>query len=360
MYKNLILPLLLRMDPEFAHNLAAFLLRTAAKIPPIRYGACKQFTVKSSRLEQTLFGLRFWNPMGLAAGMTKSGRELLGWWMFGFGFLEMGGITKDRQAGNKGTRMFRNVPARVLFNRMGFNNPGAYNTALFLCRSAPLECPLFINIGKSKSATNEKAAADYAETFETLYQYGDVFVLNPSSPNTPGLRELQGKVFLRGILAAVNEVRGRMREKGLGYKKVLVKLAPDLPPEGLKNALEAVFEEGANGVVAANTTITKLGVECPTTEMVGMSGPPLFELSLPMVAEIHKQLPELPIIAVGGIDSGEKMYQMAKKGASLGQLFTGIVYEGFGLTSRINLELDAILKKNGETMVSLNPKVKRI
>lgn len=359
MYKNVILPLFLRMDAEFSHNLAAFSLRTAAKIPPLNYAIHKRFDVNSPRLSQNLLGLCFANPLGLAAGMTKSGRELLGWEIFGFGFLEMGGITKDEQRGNEGTRMFRNIGARVLFNRMGFNNPGADKTARFLARTRPPNCPLFINIGKSKNTPNALAAEDYAYTFKMLYRYGDIFVVNVSSPNTLRLRDLQGKEFLKGIFGKTSEVRKRSVEEGLGYKKVLVKLSPDLSSEELKHALEAIAEGGADGIIATNTTTTKRGVLCPTMETVGMSGPPLFELALPMVAEIHRELPELPLIGVGGIDSGKKAYDMIRAGAHLIQILTGLVYEGPALVSKIQLELNDILTLNAEYIWSFSPKVKR-
>lgn len=355
---------LFQMDPEDAHDRAARCLCELGNIPFLPAILRGALSVRSERLRQTLFGLTFENPVGLAAGMDKTGEAVLGWRCFGFGFLEVGGFTRFPQKGNGKPRLFRAAQDRALINRMGFNNPGAEKVAVTLEAVAAVmpEPPLFINIGKSKDVPLEDAPGDYAQTFGRLYPYGDAFVINVSSPNTPGLRELQGKTHLKEILRAIREKALRHPHplgQNMELKPVLVKISPDLYGTELDEVLEAVTEENASGIVATNTTTSREGLFETTGEAGGLSGPPLFGRAVAMVRYIHERLPELPIIGVGGISSEEAALDMLLAGANLIQLCTGLVYEGPFLVRRINKNLVRWLAFRKETISSLHPSVKR-
>ena len=278
--------------------------------------------------------------------MGKTGDEsLLGWQAFGLGFLETGGFTLKGQPGNEKPRMHRIVADEAIINRMGFNNPGAEKAAQTLAYVKPrLRIPLFINVGKGKDTAIENAPKEYADIVEILWLCGDGFVLNVSSPNTLGLRALQGKDFLRAVVQAVQDRTkrlplGRHREP----KPILVKVAPDLTDPELDDVLLVLTELRVSGVIATNTTIGREGLSVPTDKAWGLSGPPLFPKSLRMVRYIHVKAPELPIIGCGGIRSLETAYQMRCAGARLLQLYTGLVYHGPRLVPTINRGLSCQL-----------------
>src|SRR3989338_5553409 len=352
---------LFQMDAEEAHDKVSRGLHVLGDIPLLPALMRRFCTVHSEWLPQKLFGMTFDNPVGLAAGMDKTGEALLGWQCFGFGFLEVGGFTRLAQSGNDKPRLFRLLKDRAIINRMGFNNPGATCASVTLADIRPrLRVPLFVNIGKSRDVPLSDAPADYAQTLDILYPHGDIFVVNVSSPNTLNLRKLQGKAFLKDILRAVREKSARHpHAPGKDLKPVLVKLAPDLTAEELNEALEAVVEEGASGIIAANTTISREGLIEPIDEAGGLSGPPLFRRMVAMVRHIHTRLPALPIIAVGGIRGADTAYQTLLAGASLAQLYTGLVYEGPGLVEKINRGLAARLMLVNQMLSSLHPQVKR-
>ena len=284
-----------------------------------------------------LFGLRFPNPVGLAAGMDKCGEAVPAWSAMGFGFAELGGVTSLAQPGNPKPRIFRAVAEDAIVNRMGFNNDGAEALAEKLKQWRLLgrwpKHPVGINLGKSKVTPIEKAAEDYANSFRVLRDLGDFFVVNVSSPNTPNLRQLQDKAALDEILAALQEVQGRNSNVS-NTKPILVKVAPDLTFEALDEILELVGTRNIAGIVATNTTIARPTTDDSNMQRVyaetgGLSGRPLHARSTEVIRHLHGQTRgKLPIIGVGGIFTAEHAWEKILAGASLVQIYTGLVYQG--------------------------------
>lgn len=343
--------MLFAQDSEGAHD---FTLRTLSRISqsPILCGIAGGFYT-SPELPVEVFGLKFPNPVGLAAGMDKFAAAVPVWEKLGFGFCELGGVTREGQPGNPAPRMFRILSEGAIVNRMGFNNPGAEAFAQKLAdwkrQGRWPKHPVGINLGKSKVTPLEKAAEDYAGSFRLLREYGDFFVVNVSSPNTPGLRQLQDKAALDEILAAMQEVR-----KGGGRQPaVLVKVAPDLSFEALDEILELVTARNISGIVATNTTISRpptddVGAQKIYSETGGLSGKPLGERSTEIIRHIFKQTHgQLPIIGVGGIFSAADAWEKIAAGASLIQVYTGMVYEGPALPKKIVSGLIERMKKKG-------------
>jgi dihydroorotate dehydrogenase len=305
-----------------------------------------------------LFGLKFPNPIGLAAGMDKFAGAVPIWEKLGFGFCELGGVTWHAQPGNPAPRMFRAVTDEAIVNRMGFNNDGAEALAQKLAGwkksgSWP-EHPVGINLGKSKITPLEKAAEDYANSFRVLRGLADFFVVNVSSPNTPNLRQLQDKAALDEILAAIQEINcgrdgvppSQIVNSGTPTRHpsrppVLVKVAPDLSFEALDEILELVAPRNIAGMVATNTTITRPQTNDSAAQKIygetgGLSGKPLRERSTEIIRHLYKQTKgKLPIIGVGGIFDADDAWEKITAGASLLQLYTGLVYEGPGITREI-------------------------
>ena len=308
---------------------------------------------EAPRLPVELFGLTFPNPVGLAAGMDKYAAALPAWETLGFGFTELGGVTWHPQAGNPAPRMFRAVPDEALINRMGFNNPGAHLVARRLDAWRRLgrwpTHPVGINLGKSKITPLETAADDYANSLRLLHSDADFFVVNVSSPNTPNLRELQDKSALDEILAALQQVNqgddaGSVPHASLRIqhpKPILVKVAPDLAFEALDEILELAGPRKIAGIVATNTTIARPKTEDADLQRIyaepgGLSGRPLRHRSTEIIRHLHRQTNgSLPIIGVGGIFDAEDAWEKIQAGASLVQIYTGLVYEGPGLARQI-------------------------
>ncbi len=299
----------------------------------------------------SLFGLRFPNPVGLAAGMDKKALAVPAWAAFGFGFSELGGVTWHAQPGNPAPRMFR-VPAdHALINRMGFNNPGAEALAerLATWKSTgfwPLH-PVGVNLGKSKVTPLESAAADYANSFRALRAYADFFVVNVSSPNTPNLRQLQDRTALDEILAALQEVN---RSAPPPVRPILVKVAPDLSFPALDEILELAGPRDLAGIVATNTTVARPGGSKHATyaETGGLSGKPLAARSTEVIRHLYRQTSgQLPIIGVGGIFNASDAWEKITAGASLVQVYTGLVYEGPKIAREITSGLQDLLAING-------------
>ncbi|NBV23515.1 MAG: quinone-dependent dihydroorotate dehydrogenase [Proteobacteria bacterium] len=348
-YRSLVRPVLFSQDSEAIHNRTLAALGVAARQPL----ACAALAAlyDAPELPVELFGLRFPNPVGLAAGMDKQAAAVPVWRSLGFGFSELGGVTWHAQPGNPQPRMFRAVADEALVNRMGFNNGGARALAerLAAWRAAGRwpDHPVGINLGKSKVTPLVKAADDYADSFRILWPHADFFVVNVSSPNTPNLRQLQDKAALDEILAALQAVNAKQARSGKTPnskpqtpnrpKPVLVKVAPDLTFEALDEILELVGPRQLAGIVATNTTIAR-----PTTDDVrlkqvyaetgGLSGRPLRTRSTEVIRHLYRQTQgKVPVIGVGGISSAADAWEKITAGASLVQVYSGLVYQGPGL-----------------------------
>lgn len=292
----------------------------------------------AEKLPVEVFGLRFPNPVGLAAGMDKFAEAVPAWAALGFGFTELGGVTWHPQPGNPAPRIFRAVADEAIVNRMGFNNSGAGALAAKLtgwrADGRWPNHPVGINLGKSKITDLENAAGDYANSFRVLRDLADFFVVNVSSPNTPGLRQLQDKTALDEILAAIQQQNGIP-------KPVLVKVAPDLTFEALDEILELTEKRNVSGIVATNTTITRPEAKDAASrnayaEAGGLSGRPLRARSTEVIRHLFRQTRgRVPIIGVGGIFNAADAWEKILAGASLVQIYTGIIYEGPGIAHNI-------------------------
>ena len=338
-YKNIIRPLLFSIDAEKVHHMVMNLLRIAPGIPGVTWIMEKCFLVRDSRLETTVAGLKFRNRVGLAAGFDKDAKAVRGLGALGFGFIEIGTVTPLAQPGNETPRLFRLPADKALINRMGFNNEGVDKAVERLQKN-----PGFIiggNIGKNKVTANENATSDYLTCFHKLFPYCDYFVVNISSPNTPGLRELQDKEPLITLLQAIQEAN---RGKGK-TKPVFLKIAPDLTETQVDDIIEITLQTGLAGLVISNTTISRAGLTTPQEEVVaigagGLSGAPVFERSTDLVAYVAKRAAKrFAIIASGGIFTAGDAIKKLEAGADLVQLYTGFIYEGPALIKAINKKL---------------------
>lgn len=332
------------MEPEAAHHRVTHGLSFFNKIWGMKSIIKSMYCYEHPSLEREVFGIRFKNPVGLAAGFDKNAEYVDELSRLGFGFIEIGTVTPKPQPGNEQPRMFRLVEDEALINRMGFNNQGA-DVAAGRLKFLKKEKGLIIggNIGKNKVTPNEDALNDYIYCFKALYEYVDYFVVNVSSPNTPGLRELQEKEPLKRILNALQELNISMPKA----KPILLKIAPDLTNSQLDDIVEIVSESGIAGVIATNTTISREGLESDPNlvkENGGVSGKPLTERSTEVIRYlVEKSENSFPIIGVGGIHSPEDAIEKLEAGASLIQIFTGFIYEGPGLIKSI---CKTIVEKN--------------
>ncbi|HVZ80662.1 MAG TPA: quinone-dependent dihydroorotate dehydrogenase [bacterium] len=344
MYK-LLKPILFRLDPETAHHGALGALGLLEPFLPLG-GAF--WRVRDPRLERKVLGLKFPNPIGLAAGLDKKGERVLSWERLGFGFAELGTFTAKAQPGNDLPRVFRYPAQRALINRMGFPNPGARVVAQKLkvlkARGKWPLSPVGINIGKSKAAPLEGAAEDYLESLEALLPVSDYIAVNVSSPNTPGLRKLQDAKPLKKLLTAL--------VRRAGKTPVLLKLAPDLEARPLKEAVSTALAAGCRGLIATNTTLSRQGLPAGTYPEGGLSGAPLRERSTQVLAAISQMTRgRVPLVAAGGVFTPEDVRRKMEAGASLVQVYTGFIYEGPGLPAR----LCRGLLKDGSTAKTLRP-----
>lgn len=327
LYERFLKPILFAMDPEQAHELAIAALETVSRLPWLLDRIAR---AGDQRLTREVFGVRFANPIGLAAGFDKNGLALPAWEVLGFGFIEIGTITAQGQSGNPRPRIFRIPEMNALINRLGFNNEGVEKIAVRLDRlrrtSAWPKIPVGINIGKSRIVPLEDAVADYLQSFQRLQGLGDYFVLNVSSPNTPGLRKLQER-------AAIGELFKAIQHHNQG-KPLLVKIAPDLTLEQLDQILTLAQEYQLAGVVATNTTTDQQIVPENKRQTGGLSGGPLRARSLELLRHIKGHSP-LPVISVGGIMSEDDAKERFDAGAELIQIYTGFVYRGPRLVQEI-------------------------
>lgn len=324
-YKTLLRPLLFSFDPEFVHHLAIWTLEHfGSAMKPLR-------PADDPRNERTVFGVKFPNPVGLAAGMDKNAVALPAWEALGFGFVEVGTITGRPQPGNPKPRIFRVPESQAIINRLGFNNEGCdlVSDRLRLLRESGgwPRVPVGINIGKSKVTPLDEAVADYLLSFERLQHLGDYFVLNVSSPNTPGLRQLQDRSSLEQLIRAI-------QERNSDGRPLLVKIAPDLEFDAIEDILALSHETELAGIIATNTTLDHSSIPPSRHTQGGLSGAPLKARSTEIVRFITSRT-SLPVIAVGGIMSADDAMEKFDAGAALVQLYTGFIYEGPELVKQI-------------------------
>lgn len=338
---HILKPVLFLLPPETAHRFTVFFLDLAARVAPLRRLLRYWYGMSGKRLERSVMGLPFNNPVGLAAGFDKDGKHIAGLACLGFGFIEVGTVTPQPQAGNPRPRLFRLPADRALINRMGFNNEGLDALVLRLKRLRQHGLPerLLIggNIGKNKATPNDHAEADYLRCFKALYPYVDYFVVNVSSPNTPGLRELQEKEPLTRLLQA-------LQAQNRSYpapKPLLLKIAPDLSDAQLDDIAGIIRATGLSGVIATNPTVSRTGLSTPahTVEAIGpggLSGAPVRDRATAVIRYLREKLgPEPAIIGVGGIDSAATAQEKLAAGANLVQVYSGLVYAGPGLVRQI-------------------------
>ena len=330
------------LEPERAHDLALKAIARAGALPPVRAALAAQFSVKNADPVEA-FGIRFPNRVGLAAGYDKDGEGWRGLSALGFGHIEVGTVTPESQPGNPRPRVFRLPEKRSVINRMGFPGRGAQWVAKRLGGSRPGGIVLGVNIGKMKTTPLEAAVEDYTVLMDVFAPLADYLAINISSPNTPGLRQLQERHFLMGLLAGIAQ-RKSVLEEELGRRvPVLVKLAPDLEPDQLKTAVDVIVESGLDGIIATNTTIGRRGVEGhpAAEESGGLSGAALNELSTEILAAIVTHLGgALPVIGVGGVMGPKDAQAKLDAGACLVQVYTGMIYSGPGLVKDILRHID--------------------
>ena len=338
MYKSIIRPLLFLFDPEKVHQFTFRWLKFVNKIPFVPALLRVRYRLKDKCLEREVFGIKFPNPVGLAAGLDKNAELFSELSSLGFGFIEIGTVTPKPQPGNPPKRLFRLVEDEGIINRMGFNNEGVEAIVARLKKNKNVI--IGGNIGKNKWTENDKAHEDYLYCFEHLAPYVDYFVVNVSSPNTPNLRSLQEKEPLQKLLTLLQEANGKLPKS----KPILLKIAPDLTNEQLMDIIDIVEQTRIAGVIATNTTITREGLTSEKkVEIGGLSGRPLTQRSTEVIRFLaEKSQHRFPIIGVGGIHTPEDALEKLRAGASLVQIFTGFIYEGPSLIKRIN---KAIIKR---------------
>ena len=331
-YTQIVKPTLFQIDPEKAHHLTFAGLKWASNREWVQQLMSNQLNQKNdARLKQTLFGLDFAHPVGLGAGLDKNAVALPMWPALGFSFFEVGTVTPLAQPGNDLPRLFRLPSDLALINRMGFNNDGAQAMLEKLHAFPRSIVPLAVNIGKNKVTSNEDALSDYVSCLRTFYKKADFFVVNISSPNTPNLRELQQSDELGKLIAGLCAERELLMIENTGvYRPMLVKLAPDMDFAMLEATVQTLMSYPIDGIIATNTTITRNGLKHSNQkETGGLSGIPVRQKSTETIRSIYKITKgKMPIIGVGGIFDAEDAYQKIKAGASLIEIYTGLVYKG--------------------------------
>jgi dihydroorotate dehydrogenase len=342
---HLLRPALFRLPPERAHKAGVAALNAALATPAARAAARARYAVDDARLRVERFGIRFPNPVGLAAGFDKSAESFNALGALGFGHVEVGTVTALAQPGNPQPRLFRLPEDDALLNRMGFNNPGAEAVAARLAR-ARIEPVLGINIGKSKAAPLEDATADYLRSFDLLAAFARYVAVNVSSPNTPGLRALQDAGPLRELLRAL---RTRADERAGGIP-ILLKIAPDLGDAQVEEVAGIALEEGIAGIIATNTTVSRAGLHGDVDALGagGVSGAPVRARARAVVARVfHMTGGRVPVVGVGGVFTAEDAWKMIVAGASLVQVWTGFVYRGPAIARDVNAGLLRYLERFG-------------
>ncbi len=337
MYKT-IKPLLFKLEPESAHHLVECILRMANINPGFLNLFLQDYFVSDAILHQELFGKTFLNPVGLAAGFDKNATMIPGIKAIGYGFTEIGTLTPIPQDGNPKPRMFRHIEEESIQNAMGFNNDGLFAIKKRLQKHYPFTTPIGINIGKNKMTPKDEAIYDYTKLIRELHTLGDYIVINISSPNTPGLRDLQNEAFISELFTKAKEITD---------KPILLKIAPDMESAQAVDLTSMAVEKGADGIIATNTTIDYSLIKNPKN-IGGLSGKVLqqksFEIFDAVAAELYGKT---TLISVGGIDSAEEAYKRICAGASLVQVFSPLIFKGPSLIRDINLGLIELIKNDG-------------
>ncbi|MDC0910054.1 quinone-dependent dihydroorotate dehydrogenase [Flavobacteriaceae bacterium] len=335
MYKKIILPVLFLIDPEKVHNIIFSSIKILFKFPFVKFLVSKFYIIDDSRLEKSLFGIKFKNPVGLAAGFDKNAQLYEELTSFGFGFIEIGTVTPKPQSGNPKKRLFRLVEDSAIINRMGFNNVGVEEVIENLKKNK--STLIGGNIGKNKVTPNYLAIDDYVTSFNMLFDFVDYFVVNVSSPNTPNLRDLQEKEPLTKLINSLISIN-RNKTKP---KPILLKIAPDLNNNQLLDIISIVKDTGLDGIIATNTTINRDNLKSVNkNELGGLSGKPLTSRSTEVIKFISKNSNKtIPIIGVGGINTVADALEKFDAGADLIQIYTGFIYEGPNLIRSINKAL---------------------
>ena len=335
MYRKIILPILFLFDPEKVHNFTFLFFKISLNLPFIGFIIKKIYSVENKKLHKKIFGLKFNNPVGLAAGFDKNAKLYNELNCFGFGFIEIGTVTPEPQKGNPKKRLFRLVDDKGIINRMGFNNDGMHKITTRLKKNKNVL--IGGNIGKNKSTPNNQAVNDYLLCFNYLHDFVDYFVVNVSSPNTPNLRELQYKEPLIDILKSLKDENIKKQKP----KPILLKISPDLSKNNLSDIVDIVLSLKIDGIIATNTTIQRNSLKSKNmNESGGLSGKPISERSNEVIRYIsEKAKGSIPIIGVGGIHSAQDAIDKINAGADLVQIYTGFIYEGPSLVKSINKAL---------------------
>ena len=336
-------PWLFKLQPETAHHVAETVLRlpNICQIPFNPF--LESHFITNDVLKQELFGRTFHNPVGLGAGFDKNATMIRGMQILGFGFTEIGTVTPKPQAGNPKPRMFRHIEEETIQNAMGFNNEGLLAVQRRLKQRFPFTTPIGVNIGKNKLTPESEAINDYTTLIKALHHLGDYLIINISSPNTPGLRDLQNEEFITRLFSEA---------KAITDKPIFLKIAPDMTPKDAVALTKMAVEKGADGIIATNTTIDYSLVKNPKT-IGGLSGAVLKKKSFEIFEAIAKELyGKTILISVGGIDSAEEAYKRIKAGASLVQILSGLVFHGPDMIMNINNKLTELIKADGYTNIT--------
>ena len=324
-------PLLFRLEPELAHSLTLMLLKYAPR---------GSFGKSQSREAVELAGLKFSNRIGLAAGLDKNAKAIEGLANLGFGFIEIGAVTPQPQSGNPKPRVFRLEQHHAIINRMGFNNDGVEQIAQRISRSRQtLNIPIGVNIGKNKTTPNEHALADYLHCCETLYEVADYLSINVSSPNTPGLRDLQKDTAINKLLIGITQRCEELAQSKGTRTPIFVKISPDMSTEEIVSLVESIQRTGCDGIIATNTTLSRKNIEGKfRSEAGGLSGTPLHHLACQTIQTVRNVSGvDFPIIGVGGILDSSSMNRMLDAGADVVQVYTGLIYRGPSLINELSL-----------------------
>jgi len=338
-----IKPWLFKLQPETAHHIAETVLRlpNICQIPFNLF--LKSHFITNDVLKQELFGRTFYNPIGLGAGFDKNATMIRGMQILGFAYTEIGTVTPKAQAGNPKPRMFRHIQEESIQNAMGFNNEGLLTVQRRLKQRFPFTTPIGVNIGKNKLTPESEAINDYTTLIKALHTLGDYLIINISSPNTPGLRDLQNEEFITRLFAEA---------KAITDKPILLKIAPDMTPEDAVALTKMAVAKGADGIIATNTTVDYSLVKNPK-DIGGLSGAVLKQKSFEIFEAIAKELyGKTILISVGGIDSAEEAYKRIKAGASLVQILSGLVFHGPDMIMNINNQLTELIKADGYSNIT--------